>query len=408
MKMRLLLLSILLISSPHLAAGMFDQLIQEGVNAEGKGIKKASGVTDRVTKSSLRDCDEKDNYWDNCYGEPVSKGAGYYGEYQKNMFNGQGTVNSGNGDKYVGAFKDNHFHGQATLTFANGDKYVGIYKKGLAIGQGTLTKRDGTVIVGTNVNGKFTPSTQDVKSAKSVPLGDLVKRDGFYYEKLSKYVFTGEVIGKEKGRIKYGKREGEWVKYHDNGNVSYRGSYKNGKEEGESLWYYRNGQSSDKGSYKNGKKEGEWVGYMTSGKVSYRVSYKNGKKEKKARIALESGPGYKLKNYYEAYFIVRACNDLNTRYISNSQLKKTRKAIRVIDNKFKKQGVDTDKVYKDAETNPSDSTNRTLAGVKTIKLLGAQNNYNQQLRMSCIGQSNMLILLAEGDKSKKQKGKKDF
>jgi hypothetical protein len=43
MKMRLLLLSILLISSPHLAAGMFDQLIQEGVNAVGKGIKKASG-----------------------------------------------------------------------------------------------------------------------------------------------------------------------------------------------------------------------------------------------------------------------------------------------------------------------------------------------------------------------------
>ena len=99
---------------------------------------------------------------------------------------------------------------------------------------------------------------------------------------------------------------------------------------------------------------------------------------------------------------------VDTKYISNSQLKKTKKAIRSLDDQAKKQGVDTDKVYKDAETNPSDSTNRTLAGVKTIKLLGAQNNYNQQLRTSCIGQSNLLILLAEGDKAEKQKGKKDF
>ena len=304
MKTRLLLLSILLISSPHLAAGMFDQLIQEGVNAVGKGISKASGVTDdgktvvkddspkkkvdRVTKSSLRDCDEKSDDWQNCYGKMVGKGESYYGEFSGNQFHGQGTYNFSDGDKYVGAFEDGQMHGQGTYTHASGDtsdpnlKYVGSYRNGYRNGQGTLNKRDGTVLVGNFVDGQLeVPPTET------------------------------EIL------------------------------------------------------------EG------------------------------------KLKDYYEAYFLVRACNDLDTKYISNSQLKKTKKAIRSLDDQAKKQGVDTDKVYKDAETNPSESTNNSLAMVKTIKLLGGAN-FNPQLRTMCMGQSNILILLAEGDKAKKQKGKKDF
>ena len=50
------------------------------------------------------------------------------------------------------------------------------------------------------------------------------------------------VIGKEQGKISKGKREGEWIKYFEDGQLKLKGNYKDGKEDGESLWYYENGQ----------------------------------------------------------------------------------------------------------------------------------------------------------------------
>jgi len=137
----------------------------------------------------------------------------------------------------------------------------------------------------------------------SVTLGDLVERDGLYYEKFTDVPFTGEITGQFQGSIKNGKEEGAWVRYHKNGQlmvkanfengkeqgafVSYRdngqlknkGNYKNGKEEGAWVWYYDNGQVNDKRSYKNGKKEGAWVGYYENGQLRFEGHYKNGKKE---------------------------------------------------------------------------------------------------------------------------------
>ena len=41
----------------------------------------------------------------------------------------------------------------------------------------------------------------------SETMSELVKRDGLYYEKLSKTLFTGKVTGKEQGKIKDGKKK---------------------------------------------------------------------------------------------------------------------------------------------------------------------------------------------------------
>ena len=92
----------------------------------------------------------------------------------------------------------------------------------------------------------------------SETMGELVKRDGLYYEKFSKTPFTGNVTGKEKGRIKDGKKEGEWVGYWGNGQLMSKVGFKNGKEEGEWIIYYSNGQVREKGIYKNGVMKGEW------------------------------------------------------------------------------------------------------------------------------------------------------
>jgi hypothetical protein len=98
----------------------------------------------------------------------------------------------------------------------------------------------------------------------SETMGDLVKRDGVYYKKFTETPFTGKIFGKQQGSIKDGKKEGKWVRYHENGQLMGKGSWKNGKQEGEWVEYDYLGQLREKGNYKNGEKEGEWVINKTS------------------------------------------------------------------------------------------------------------------------------------------------
>ena len=112
----------------------------------------------------------------------------------------------------------------------------------------------------------------------SVFYSDLVVRDGIYYKKFSDVPFSGEISGKDKGSIKNGKKEGEWVYYYSNGQLDFKGNYKNGKEEGEWISYFSNGQLRYKGNYKNGEREGKWVYYFSDGHMnpSNTGTYKNG------------------------------------------------------------------------------------------------------------------------------------
>jgi len=51
---------------------------------------------------------------------------------------------------------------------------------------------------------------------KDVNSDDLVKRDGLFYEKFMDVPFTGNVTGKERGKISKWKVEGEWIEYWNN------------------------------------------------------------------------------------------------------------------------------------------------------------------------------------------------
>ena len=77
---------------------------------------------------------------------------------------------------------------------------------------------------------------------------ELEERDGIYYKKFSDAPFSGEISGifsyidtLYQGSMKDGKREGEWVFYHDNGQLWQKGVYKNGKSVGEWVIYNRYG-----------------------------------------------------------------------------------------------------------------------------------------------------------------------
>ena len=97
-------------------------------------------------------------------------------------------------------------------------------------------------------------------------MDDLVYRDGLYYKKFTVVPFTGNMTGKtEQGAFRNGKKEGPWVYYHDNGQLSYKGTYKDNKKDGPYVNYYDNGQLGSKGTYKDGKEDGRWVRYWSDG-----------------------------------------------------------------------------------------------------------------------------------------------
>jgi len=112
----------------------------------------------------------------------------------------------------------------------------------------------------------------------SETMGDLVIREGVYYQKFTDVPFTGEITGTHQGSIKNGKWVGAMVTYHDNGQLFYKQNYKNGMLEGAFIGYYENGSLFDKGNYKNGKKEGPWVFYNEDGTIfeSLTGTFKNG------------------------------------------------------------------------------------------------------------------------------------
>ena len=102
----------------------------------------------------------------------------------------------------------------------------------------------------------------------SVTLGDLVEREGIYYQKFTDVPFTGEVTGQEQGSFKNGKRDGAWVGYNEDGQLWYEGKFKSGKQEGASVGYHDNGWGMFKGNYISGNQEGAWVGYYADGTVN--------------------------------------------------------------------------------------------------------------------------------------------
>ena len=116
-------------------------------------------------------------------------------------------------------------------------------------------------------------------SCWGVDWDDLVERDYIYYKKFTETPFTGKVSGRKQGEMKNGIKEGEWVEYYEDGQLSYKGRYKNGEELGEWVLYYANGQLKEKGSFGTGRFEGEYFTYHANGQLKEKGSFKNGKKD---------------------------------------------------------------------------------------------------------------------------------
>ena len=52
---------------------------------------------------------------------------------------------------------------------------------------------------------------------ETLTMDDLVERNELYFRKFSNVPFTGKISGIDSGRIKNGKKSGEWLYYYKNG-----------------------------------------------------------------------------------------------------------------------------------------------------------------------------------------------
>ena len=125
--------------------------------------------------------------------------------------------------------------------------------------------------------------------SKDVSMDDLEERVGLYYEKFKGDPFTGKVTGQKQGKISKGKKEGEWIWYYENGQLSSKSNYKDGKEDGEWLWYHSNGQLQTKVNYIDGREDGEDLHYYESGQLQNKSNYIDGKLEGEVLTYYENG-----------------------------------------------------------------------------------------------------------------------
>ncbi len=114
--------------------------------------------------------------------------------------------------------------------------------------------------------------------SETLTMDDLVKRKDLYYKKFTDVPFTGKIHGFKSGGFKKGKKNGEWVSYHKNGQLQYKINYKDGKpEDGPTEWYYENGQVWGKFNYKDGKLNGLLERFHENGQLQRKENRKDGK-----------------------------------------------------------------------------------------------------------------------------------
>ncbi|MEQ8907784.1 MAG: hypothetical protein RIC95_01205 [Vicingaceae bacterium] len=85
---------------------------------------------------------------------------------------------------------------------------------------------------------------------------------------------------REEGKYRYGERNGQWIHYYPNGDISFEGAYVEGVPEGKHKYYYPNGVLEKVEQYSFGEKDGKWLWYNKDGFETMSITYKNGKAKK--------------------------------------------------------------------------------------------------------------------------------
>ena len=77
-------------------------------------------------------------------------------------------------------------------------------------------------------------------------MGNLVVREGLYYEKFTAEPLTGKVDeGQSRGPIKNGELEGTWVHYGSDGLLFHKDDFREGKQGGPWIDYHENNTKNE-------------------------------------------------------------------------------------------------------------------------------------------------------------------
>ena len=114
-------------------------------------------------------------------------------------------------------------------------------------------------------------------TAKEINFNNLVIREGIWFEKFSDNPYSGDVVGKEKGKMIKGQKTGEWVSFFGYENYfRVKENYKKGKLHGKQLKFIESsGKLHSKQIYKNGKII-ESYEYHDTGEIRKHNKYING------------------------------------------------------------------------------------------------------------------------------------
>lgn len=83
----------------------------------------------------------------------MQHGCIFEGMFNANKLEGQGSMQSDNGEKYSGCWKDNLKHGEGEYLWPNGNSFRGEYRQGRREGFGVMTYENGESYEGGWLNG---------------------------------------------------------------------------------------------------------------------------------------------------------------------------------------------------------------------------------------------------------------
>ena len=117
------------------------------------------------------------------------------------------------------------------------------------------------------------------------PIDSLIEKKGFFYEEETGKKFSGNVISyyknsqiKHTGLLRFGRLEGEWRHYEENGRLWLIENYQAGQKQGEWLRYHISGLKWKFGQYSQNQKIGIWKFYSIDGDLIEKGEFLNDKK----------------------------------------------------------------------------------------------------------------------------------
>lgn len=164
--------------------------------------------------------------------------------------------------------KDGFRQGEWVDYHDNGNvRYKGQFKDNEPVGEFVYYTPDGKLIA----KGQYLNKSKDGKwQYFSDKDGSLILTEdygnGVLNGKAVVYIPGTEIVSEETNYVN-GIKQGEYLKYYDNGALMVKASYKNDALDGDYVHYYSNGVVKEKGSFVEGMKVGEWKTYDIEGNV---------------------------------------------------------------------------------------------------------------------------------------------